>query len=74
MPSIVLTTDPFAKRDVRHGLDDFLYKVVPGTGTGRSNSTRVSTDHYKLDNCPYVANPSKPMPMATASATPATTA
>lgn len=55
--SVQLTRDPFSKRDIRRGLDDFLYKVVPGVGLG-SIKQRASLDEiaYKLDNCPYAAN------------------
>jgi hypothetical protein len=55
--SIALTKDPFAKRDVRRGLDDFLYKVVASSGH-RSLKQRASLDEiaYRLDNCPYAAN------------------
>jgi hypothetical protein len=60
VPSITLTKDPFATRDVRHGLDDFLYKVVPAAGN-RSIKQHVAIDEiaYKLDNCPYVKNPNQ---------------
>jgi hypothetical protein len=59
--SIAFLKNPFTgKRDVRHGLDDFLYKVVPKPGTG-SIKQRASLEEiiYVRDNCPYVFNPTQ---------------
>jgi len=62
--NLTLVKSPFAaKRDVRRGLDDFLYRVVPrdfGASIG-SGKRPVSLDElvYVRDNCPYAVNPTQ---------------
>ncbi len=61
VPSITFSENPFAgKRDVRRGLNDVLYEVVPGPGS-EPIQQRVSLEAiaYTMDNCPYLPNSSQ---------------
>jgi hypothetical protein len=64
VPNLTLIRSPFAaKRDVRRGLDDFLYRVVPrdfGADVG-SAKRPLNLEHlvYQRDNCPYAVNPAQ---------------
>ena len=61
VPNITFSENPFtAQRDVRRGLNDVLYEVVPGPDL-EPIQQRVSLEAiaYTMDNCPYLPNSSQ---------------
>jgi hypothetical protein len=61
VPNIAFSRNPFtASRDVRRGLDDYFYNLVPGPEGGWAKEPAGLDDIvFTMDNCPYVHNASQ---------------
>lgn len=61
VPNITFSKNPFtARREVRRGLDDYFYSLVPGPEGGWvKERTSLDDIDFSMDNCPYVSNASQ---------------